>query len=387
MSRKRLYVAVGVVVVALVLFAVMRPEPVRVETATVARGALEVTIDEKGETRVRDRFTIAAPTSGNLERIEIREGDGVAKGDVLARLVPPPLDARQRGEVKAMVAAADAAARSAEASAAAAASAWELAKRDLERITKLAADGISSAEDLDRARAAEDSSRRELDGARHSARAAAYELEAARSGLLSLESGGAKRAIELRAPADGEVLSIPDRSARVVQAGETLMAIGNSRDIEIVVEVLSADAVRIRPGNAIRIEDWGGDKPLAGGVKVVEPGGFRKISALGIEEQRVRVVGDIRDAPAELGDAYRIEAKIVVWNAESVLKIPVSALAREDGGWSVFLVDEGRAKTVPVKIGQRGRTEVELLEGLADGAAVVVHPGNELSDGARVTVE
>ncbi|MCM2314351.1 MAG: efflux RND transporter periplasmic adaptor subunit [Thermoanaerobaculia bacterium] len=387
MGRKRLFVVVGVVLVALVLYAAMRPEPVRVEASKVVRGPLEVTIDEKGETRVRDRFTIAAPASGNLARIEIREGDRVAKGDVLARLVPPPLDARQKGEVKAMVAAADAAARSAEARAAAAGSAWDLARRELERVTKLAAEGIASAEDLDRARSAEDSARRELDGARHSARAAAYELEAARSGLLSLESGGANRAIELVAPADGEVLSIPDRSARVVRAGETLMAVGNSRDIEIVIEVLSADAVRIRPGNTIRIEDWGGDKPLAGSVKVVEPGGFRKISALGIEEQRVRVVGDIRDAPAELGDGYRIEAKIVVWSAESVLKIPVSALARKDGGWSVFRVEGGRVKSVPVKIGQRGRTDAELLEGLADGAVVVVHPGNELLDGARVAAE
>ncbi|MGK2858276.1 MAG: efflux RND transporter periplasmic adaptor subunit [Thermoanaerobaculia bacterium] len=387
MSRKRLYVAVGIVVLALAVFVAMRPEPVRVETAAVVRGPLEVTIDEKGETRVRDRFTIAAPATGDLERIEIREGARVKKGDVLARLVPPPLDARQRSELQASVSAAGAAAQSARAMAEAAESAWDLAKRDLERVTKLATDGIASAEDLDRARSAEDSARRELDGARHRARAAAYELDATKAGLLSLASGGGNRAIELRAPADGEVLSIPDRSARVVRAGETLMAIGNSREIEIVVEVLSADAVRIRPGNAIRIEDWGGDPPLAGKVKVVEPGGFRKISALGIEEQRVRVVGDVGNAPAELGDAYRIEAKIVIWSAASVLKVPVSALARKDSGWSVFLVDKGRAKSVPVKIGQRGRSEAEVVEGLADGAVVVVHPGNELTDGARVEVE
>jgi HlyD family secretion protein len=183
------------------------------------------------------------------------------------------------------------------------------------------------------------------------------------------------------------VLSIPDRSARVVRAGETIMTIGNSRDIEIVVEVLSSDAVRIRPGNAIRIEDWGGANALDGTVRLVEPGGFRKISALGIEEQRVRVIADLKDAPAELGDAYRIEAKIVVWSAESALKLPVSALARRDGGWIVFAIESGRARVVPVKIGQRGRTEAELLEGLAEGAPVIVHPGNELVDGARVELE
>jgi HlyD family secretion protein len=165
------------------------------------------------------------------------------------------------------------------------------------------------------------------------------------------------------------------------------MSIGNSRAIEIVVEVLSSDAVRIRPGNIIRIEDWGGAAPLAGTVRLVEPGGFRKISALGIEEQRVRVIGDVKDAPAELGDAYRIEAKIVIWSAASALKLPVSALARRDGGWSVFTVEGGRARVVAVKVGQRGRSEVELLDGLAEGSTVIVDPSNDLVEGARVKVE
>jgi HlyD family secretion protein len=378
---------IGTLAAAALVFAMLRTEPLRVETARVSRGPLEVTIDEKGETRVRDRFTIAAPASGDLMRIEIREGDRVVQGQVVARLVPPPLDARQRNEVRAAVAAAEAAASSAEALADAADSSWELAKQNLGRVTKLSADGIASTEDFDRAKSAEDSALRERDGARHRATAAKWELEAARAGLLSIESGGAERAVELRAPVDGEVLSIADRSARVVRAGETLMSIGNSRAIEIVVEVLSSDAVRIRPGNIIRIEDWGGAAPLAGTVRLVEPGGFRKISALGIEEQRVRVIGDVKDAPAELGDAYRIEAKIVIWSAASALKLPVSALARRDGGWSVFTVEGGRARVVAVKVGQRGRSEVELLDGLAEGSTVIVDPSNDLVEGARVKVE
>lgn len=387
MGRKKVWIVFGALVVVALAWVMVRPEPVRVETATVKRGPLEVTIDEKGETRVRDRFTIAAPASGDLMRIEIREGDRVAKGQVVGRLVPPPLDARQRSEVKAAVAAAEAAARSAEALADSADASWNLAKSSLDRVAKLAADGIASTEDLDRARSAEDSAKRERDGARARAQASRWELEAVRAGLLSLDSGGTGRVVELRSPIDGEVLSIVDRSARVVRAGETLMTIGNSRDIEIVVEVLSSDAVRIRTGNTIRIEDWGGDAPLAGTVRLVEPGGFRKVSALGIEEQRVRVIADVKDAPAELGDAYRIEAKIVIWSSASALKLPVSALARSDGGWSVFTVDEGKARTVAVRIGQRGRMEAELLEGLAEGATVIVHPGNELSEGSRVETE
>lgn len=387
MSRKRILIVLGVLVGAAVVFVLMRPEALRVETATIGKGPLEVTIDEKGETRVRDRFTIVAPISGDLMRVGIREGDRVTKGQVIARLVPPRLDARQKDEVKASVASAEAAARSTEALADAAEASWDLARRELDRLARLTEDGIASTEDLDRAKAAEDSARRERDGARARAQASRWDLEAARAGLLSIDSGIAGRAIELRSPVDGALLSIADRSERFVMAGETIMTVGNSRDIEIVIEVLSSDAVRIRAGNAIRIEDWGGDAPLAGKVRLVEPGGFRKISALGIEEQRVRVIGDVKDAPAELGDAYRIEAKIVIWSGESVLKVPVGALARSNGGWNVFTVDSGRAHAVPVKIGQRGRTEAELLEGLTEGTTVIVHPSNELTEGARVAIE
>jgi len=374
--------AVAIVVVAALVLA-MVPDPVPVDTVEASRGELVVTVDEKGQTRVHERYVIAAPVAGDLGRIELREGDAVGDGQVVATLVPPPLDARQREEVKAAVAAAQATLSEAEAQAERASANSELRAKDLERIRALSVSGIASEEMLDQAVTASSASERDLVAARFRGRAARSEVEAAKAGLLAI-SGGTARRIDLRSPIDGRVLGIPERSTRVVRAGEPVVIIGDPAKIEIMIEVLSSDAVKIEDGDRIMIEDWGGDQTLEASVRLVEPSGFTKISALGIEEQRVRVIGDFVDPPPSLGDAYRVEARIVVWTGEDVLRIPVSALFRSDGGWAVYVVEGGRAARKTLEIGHRSPLEAEVLSGIEDGAVVILHPSNRIEDGVRV---
>lgn len=380
--RKLIMTAVAIVVVAALVLA-MVPDPVPVDTVVASRGELVVTVDEKGQTRVHERYVIAAPVAGDLGRIELREGDAVGDGQVVATLVPPPLDARQREEVKAAVAAAQATLSEAEAQAERASANSELRAKDLERIRALSVSGIASEEMLDQAVTASSASERDLEAARFRVRAARSELEAAKAGLLAI-SGGTARRIDLRSPIDGRVLGIPERSTRVVRAGEPVVIIGDPAKIEIMIEVLSSDAVKIEDGDRIMIEDWGGDQTLEASVRLVEPSGFTKISALGIEEQRVRVIGDFVDPPPSLGDAYRVEARIVVWTGEDVLRIPVSALFRSDGGWAVYVVEGGRAARKTLEIGHRSPLEAEVLSGIEDGAVVILHPSNRIEDGVRV---
>jgi HlyD family secretion protein len=381
-TRKLILTAVAVVILAALVLAMM-PDPVPVDKVPASRGELVVTVDEKGQTRVRERYLIAAPVTGDLGRIELREGDAVSEGQIVATLVPPPLDARQREEVRASVDAAAAALSEAEAQAERASADADLKAKDLERIRSLSTSGVASAEMLDQAETADRAASRGLEAAGFRVRAARSDLEAAKAGLLAI-GGGAARLIELRSPVDGQVLGIAERSARVVRAGETVLSVGDPSKIEIMIEVLSSDAVKIEPGDRIMIEDWGGDETLEARVRLVEPSGFTKISALGIEEQRVRVIGDFVSPPPSLGDAYRIEARIVVWMGESALRIPVSALFRSDGGWAVYAVENGRATRKLVEIGHRSPLEAEVLSGLDEGAQVILHPSNRIEEGVRV---
>ncbi len=383
-SGKRKWVSIGsaVVVLALLVMAMM-PDAVPVDATEATSGELVVTVDEKGQTRVRERYVIAAPVAGDLARIDLREGDAVSEGQVVATLVPPPLDARQREEVRTAVAAAEAALREAEAQAERASANAELAAKDVERVRALSSSGVASSELLDQADTADRAAKRDLEAAQFRVRAVRSQLESAKAGLLAI-SGGANRQIDLQSPVDGQVLDIPERSTRVVRAGEAVLTVGDPSAIELMIEVLSADAVRIAAGDRIIIEDWGGDTPLEGSVRLVEPSGFTKISALGIEEQRVRVIGDLVELSPSLGDAYRIEARIVVWTGESVLRIPVSSLFRSDGGWAVYAVEDGRAIRKVVEIGHRSPLEAEVSGGLEEGAVVILHPSNLIEDGVRI---
>jgi HlyD family secretion protein len=384
---------IGGILLALVLVGVAAwPGSVAVDVAPVQEGPLQVTVDEEGETRVRDRFVVSAPVSGRVLRVELEPGDRIAPGLVVATIEPAPstpLDPRTRAEASARVQAAQAGVGRARAELQRARAARDLAAAEARRARGLA-DVISQQErDLreSQARIAE----QELTAAEFAVRTAEEELRVARAQLLPSAAAASRRGepVSVRAPAGGVVLKRVRESEAVVAAGEPLLEVGDPRRLEIVSDLLSVDAVKVRPGSSVRIEQWGGDRPLSGRVRLVEPSGFTKISALGVEEQRVNVIIDFVD-PAEaweaLGDGYRVEVRIVVWQQDRVLKAPTSSLFRTRDGFAVFVVDEGTARLRPVKVGQRSGTEAQILGGLTPNERVVVHPPDTLSDGARISV-
>ncbi|MBI4527034.1 MAG: efflux RND transporter periplasmic adaptor subunit [Deltaproteobacteria bacterium] len=384
--KKVIYAATAIAAVA-GLAVILLPDPVPVEATKLTVGSLQVTIDEDGETRAHDRFIVSAPVSGRASRIELHEGDRVARDQVLLELWPLPLSAREREEQLARIAAVDALAREASERVRRVQAEYEQARRDRQRMEKLSAGGFISKQDAEQASVAETTRANELEAARFRARSADADVRAARAALLALDEKRAGSArIPIRSPVAGKVLRIPEKSERVVAAGAPLMTIGDPARLEVVIDLLSADAVKVKPGMPVLLEGWGGDKPLRARVRVVEPYGFTKVSALGVEEQRVNVIADFVDPPGPLGDGYRVEAKIVTWSGEGVLKVPVSALFRHGETWAVFVVESGRAKRRQVQIGHRGALEAEIVAGLKKGDAVIRHPSNDIADGTRVKV-
>jgi len=382
--KKPTYIALAMAaVVGLVL--ILLPAPVPVEISEVEIGPLQVAIDEDGETRAHDRYVVSAPVAGRVSRIELHEGDRVAQEQVVAELWPLPLSAREREEQLARIAAAEALARQAGEQVRHAQADLEQALRESRRMEKLAADGFVAPQAAEQAKVAETTSANELEAARFRARSAEADAKAARAALLALDaSRGGSAKIPVRSRVAGKVLRVPEKSERVVAVGTPLMTIGDPSRLEIVVDVLSAEAVKIKPGIPVLLEGWGGEKPLRARVRIVEPYAFTKVSTLGVEEQRVNVVADFVDPPGPLGDAYRVEAKIIIWSGEGVIKAPVSALFRRGDGWSVFVVEGGRAKRREVRIGNRGDLEAEIVQGLKSGEAVIRHPSNDITDGTRV---
>ena len=382
---KKLIYGVTVAAAAGAFALILIPDPVPVETTEVTAGPLQATVDEDGETRAHDRFVLSAPVSGRVLRIELHEGDPVAQGGLVAELWPLPLSAREREEQLARIAVAEALAREAGERVRRAQVEYEQSRRERQRMEKLAEGGFVSHQEAEQATVAETTSANELEAARFRVRSAEAEVRAARAALLALDAarGGSAR-IFVRSPVAGKVLRIAEKSERVVIAGAPLMTIGDPTRLEIVIDLLSTDAVKVKAGMPVLVEGWGGDKPLRARVRVVEPYGFTKISALGVEEQRVNIIADFVDPPGPLGDGYRVEVKIVTWSAERVLRVPVSALFRHDGAWAVFVVDGGRARRREVKIGQRSALEAEVLQGLRGGETVIRHPSNDIMDGTRV---
>lgn len=383
--KKPFYAALGIA--AMVAVALMlAPAAVPVEVTQVGNGPLQVTVDEDGETRAHDRFVLSAPVAGRVGRIELHEGDLIARDQVVAELWPLPLSAREREEQLARISAAEALLREASERMRHAQSDHEQAGREWLRMEKLVTGGFVSRQDAEQARVAETTSANELEAARFRVRSAEADLASARAALLALDSARAGSArIPVRSPVAGKVLRLSEKSERVVAAGAELIVIGDPARLEIVIDLLSTEAVKVKSGMPVTLQGWGGDKPLRARVRVVEPYGFTKVSALGVEEQRVNVIADFVDPPGALGDGYRVEAKIIIWSAGSVLKVPVSALFRKGEAWSVFVVDGRRARQREVKIGQRGELEAEVQQGLKGGETVIRHPSNDISDGARVS--
>ncbi len=370
------------VVVALVI----RPSPIPVELATVARGPLEVTIDEEGMTRVRDRYTVGAPFAGQLSRITLKEGDPVTRGQVIARLDPAPLDPRAREQAEARLHAAEDAKRVADAVVRQARDNYQQAVRDRGRADSLAAQGLLSPQDQERAQLAQTNRSREIEAANYRAQAAQHDVEQARAALIAVAAPGTRAgsAIDLQAPVTGRVLRVVEPDARVVAAGTPVLELGDPRRLEVVADLLSVDAVKVAPGDTMRIEEWGGGKTLLARVRLVEPSGFTKVSALGVEEQRVNVVGDFVDSLVPLGDRYRVQVRVVVWQAPEVLTVPGSALFRRGTEWQVFVVSGGRAHRRTVVVDHRGAQDTEILSGLAPGELVIRFPTDRIDEGVRV---
>ena len=356
-----------------------------VETARVTRGPLTVTVDEEGRTRVRDRYIVAAPVAGRIARIVIKEGASVTSGDLLARVYPTPEDPRAVEVARARLAAAEA--RQVEAAARVATDQDRQAQtvRDLTRTTDLADAGVASRDLLEQARLAATTAGRQLDMSRAALRAVEADVASAQAALVGIDPDGTEGTpVAVRAPADGRVLRVPQESARVVQAGTPLVEIGDAAGLEVVVDVLSEDAVRIAPGDPVLIEEWGGDEQLRGTVRLIEPEAFTKISALGVEEQRVNIVVDLPDPPATLGAGYRLEARIVTWHSDDVLLAPTSALFQRNDGWVAFLVVEGLAEQRAVTIGHRSTDAAEVIAGLAEGDRLILYPSALVDDGVPV---
>ena len=404
--RRRLPLLGGVSLIALILVGLW-PRAVPVEAAAVSRGPLVVTVDEEGMTRVKNRYVVSAPVAGQLRRIDWKAGAIVEAGQtVLATLETSGadfLDARSQARAEAAVHAAEANREAALAQRERAGAAAKMFTADLERLKQLFAQKVLSAQEFDAAQMRASTTAQDERAAEFALKVAEFELQQARALLVR----GRGRAADSTAspparaePADsgaeplaitsavsGRILRVLQESARVVPAGFPLMEVGDPTDLEVRIEVLSRDGVAIRPGARVMLERWGGSEPLAARVRLVEPSAFTKISALGVEEQRVYVVADFTD-PLEkrptLGDSYRVEARVVTWENANALRAPAGALFQRGGTWQAFAIDGGRARLRPVKVGRSNGVETEVLEGLAENERVVVYPGDKVTDGTRI---
>ncbi len=384
-TKAMVVVASGTVGALLVFFA-LRPKPVRVEWGTVAIGPMRSTIEEQGETRSRDRYVVAAPVAGRLLRIRLREGDPVAGDAVVASIAPLPIAPRERDESTARVDAAESALRARRAELAHAVEDLSQARRERERLERLDKEGIVARQQVEQGRSAEKTLEQDVDTARHRAHAAGAELRAARAALIGLPGprSNPPSVIEVRSPAAGEVLRILEPSERVVAAGTPLLVIGDLKHLEVVIEMLSSEAVNVKPGMPATVEDWGGERALSARVRRVEPYGFTKVSALGVEEQRARVILDFIGGAARLGDGYRVTGRIVLWSSPRTLIAPLAALFRCGSAWCTFVVDGHRARRRRIVIGHRNANAIQVLAGLRVGDRVILYPPNDLADGSRI---
>lgn len=395
-NNKRLIiwtVIAGIVLLGLTV--AFYPRSVPVDIVSVAREAMTVTVDEDGETRIHDVFVLSAPVAGRLQRINASVGDTVVAGEtVLARIEPGDptlLDPRSEAQIRAEIRAAESAHTLALAEVEKNTAELDFARAELARARELVSDGTISQRDLDQATRNHETAKATLATARAALQMRLFELEQSRASLLSpLQTQTPHEVCEcvpITAPVSGRVLTIANKSERVVAAGEALLEIGDPADLEIVVDFLSVDAVKMKPGQRVVVDGWGGDSPLTGQVRRVEPFGFTKVSALGIEEQRVNVLIDFLDPPekrALLGHGFQVEAHVVLWESDSALTIPLTALFRSGKDWAVFVDDRGTARMTQVMVGRRNGLVSEITGGLAEGDRVVLHPSDRIHDGVKI---
>lgn len=382
-----LVLLVGLIVVGL------WPRAVPVEAGTITRGPLVVTIDEEGMTRVKNRYVISAPVAGQLRRIDWKAGAVVEAGKTVVAVLESSgadfLDARSQAQAEARLRSAEAARDAAMAQRDRARAGAKMFAADLERLKQLFSQKVLSAQEFDAAQMRASTSQQDERAAEFSLKVAEFEMQQAQAILSRGATGGVvgSEPLVITSPVSGRILRVMQESARVVPGGLPLVEVGDPSDLEVRIEVLSRDGVAIRPGARVMLEQWGGAEPLTARVRHVEPSAFTKISALGVEEQRVYVIADFMD-PLEkrptLGDNFRVEARVVVWENNAALRAPAGALFQRGGVWQIFAIEGGRSKLRPAKIGRGNGVETEVIDGVGEGAQVVVYPGDKVVDGTRV---
>ncbi len=393
LRRTVLFVIVAAIVAGFVY--ALLPSPVAVDLATVDRGTIEITVDDEGVAQIRDVYTVSAPVGGHLDRFALDVGDRVQGNvTVVAEIRPSApsfLDARSRRELEAAVGAATAAVRLAEAEVAQAKADLRLREADLDRSKQLVQSGTISTRAMDQAESAADAARAQVSRAEASLELRRNELSSAEARLIEPNAPGGGGpgtcCVSIRAPVDGVVLKVYAKSAQVIAAGAPIADIGDPNDMEVSVDLLSKDAVRVKRGAPARIEDWGGGKTLAAKVRRVEPSAFTKVSALGIEEQRVNVLLDLldpRSAWEALGHEFRVLVRIRVWRGDDIIRVPLAALYRRGDDWAVFKVVGGRAVETPVSIDHRNAHFAEVLSGLEPGDVVILHPSDQVEAGVKI---
>jgi HlyD family secretion protein len=389
--RRRLPLLGALVLVALIVIGLW-PRAVPVEASVVTRGPLVVTVDEEGMTRVKNRYVVAAPVAGQLRRIDWKAGAPVEAGKTVLAVLETSgadfLDARSQIQAEGRVRAAEAAREAAVAQRARAAAAGRMFAADFQRLQQLRQERVASTQEFETAQMRHETAAQDERAAEFAVKVAEFELEQAKA-LLTRGQSPANNAepLVITSPVNGKILRVFQESARVVPAGFSLLEVGDPTDLEVRIEVLSRDGVAVRPGARVMLEQWGGPEPLQARVRLVEPSAFTKISALGVEEQRVYVVADFVDPlerRATLGDSYRVEARIVTWETDNATRAAAGALFQRAGVWQAFVNDGGRARLRTVKVGRTNGVQSEVLDGLHEGERVIVYPGDQVSDGARV---
>ena len=394
-KRTALWGVVGGVV-GLGLISAFWPRALPVDIVAVAAGPMTLTVGDEGETRIVDVFTVSAPITGKLRRIEAEPGDNVVAGETIVAEIEPTdaglLDPRTEAEAKAQLSAAESAESLAKAELDRAEAEYQFAESELERARDLVSRGTISARELEAAERAFKTTQAAIGVAQATLQVRRYELEQARAQLMTpAEMASSREAcacVTITSPVDGQVLRVQRESEGFVAAGASLIDIGNAERLEVVVDLLSTDAVKVQAGNRALIENWGGERPLAARVRLVEPFGFTKISALGIEEQRVNVVLDIVSPRAQwagLGHGYQVDVRVVIWETDDTLKVPVTALFRNGDDWALFVDERGRAMRRVVDVGHSTVTETQIVAGLDAGDRIVVYPGEGIEEGVRIT--
>ena len=369
----------------------LRPKPVEVEMAEVKTGSLAVHVSEEGKTRIRNRYVVAAPVAGHMKRVPLKPGDEVKAGETLLTTVEPAisplLDPRAKAQAEARVEQMQATLKQAEQTLEVARTSERFARTNWDRIQAIKDQGSISANERDLAEREATVRAGEVRAAEFAQRVAQFELEQARASLLQISEPGKGTAIEIRSPVSGRVLKVMQERESVVTAGLPVLEVGDPADIEIEAEILSRDAVAMKPGDKMSVEQWGGDKPLDARVRRIEPAAFTKISALGVEEQRVIVLADLINPPPEatrLGDRFRIEARVEVWHGDDLILIPAGALFREGNLWKTFVFENGKAVKRELRIGRTDGRQSQVLGGIAPGVTVLVHPPDSVKDGTEV---